>query len=259
MQNITLHIAGIYILIQSEIKGVIDRFQEFYKHFTVVNAVTIDYKIVIKQKNFTVSTNEEDGTFKFQGYSFRQLEKHAILLIPSIKNAYQYSEDFFLFIFSELCIEKNKLIFHSASLLDDQNNAYIFFGPSGVGKSTISKKLSNFTTFSDDMVVIEKRKNGYLLQKTPFERNKQNSVPELVQIKGLYRLIQSDVLKTKLLTKSMAFNVLLSNLWFSEYKKEHIEKYTTLLKNLIEDIPVAELHTTKDNLRIEIIKGINII
>lgn len=257
MYRIILHIAGINIQIQSEVNGIIGRFQEFYQHFITTNLVDIDYTIEIEQKKIAVSVDNENETFKFQGYAFRHSKKHALLLIPSLKNAYQYSEEFLLFIFSELCIEKNKLIFHSASLIDDQKNAYIFFGPSGIGKSTISKKLSDFTIFSDDMVVIEKTENGYLLEKTPFERDKQSKPSEKVLIKGFYRLVQGDALKTLLLTKSKAFNALLANLWFSKYQKEQVKRYTMILQGFIQDISVAELYVTKNSQKTEIIKCIH--
>lgn len=256
MQDITLHIADVYIHIESEINGVIGRFQEFYRHYSTSESVHPDYTIVIKQKKVTVSVPDENGAFKFQGYAFKQFEKHAILLIPSLKNAYQYAEEFLLFIFSELCIQKNKLIFHSASLIDDQHNAYIFFGPSGIGKSTISRKLSDFTIFSDDMMVIEKTQSGYLLQKTPFERNKQRKPAIIVNIKAVFRLVQSDELKVNSLKKSNAFNVLLSNLWFSDYQKKQVEKYAEILQNLMQNTTVAELQVAKNSQKEAIIECI---
>ncbi|AXG70712.1 HprK-related kinase A [Kordia sp. SMS9] len=255
-QHITLHIADIYIHIESEINGVIGRFQEFYRHFSTNESAHSDYSIVIKQEKMTVSVTGEEEGFKFQGYAFKQFEKHAILLIPSLKNAYQYAEEFLLFIFSELCIQKNKLIFHSASLIDDQDNAYIFFGPSGIGKSTISRKLTDFTVFSDDMMVMEKTNNGYLLQKTPFERNKQRKPAVLVNIKVVFRLVQSDVVKINSLKKSNAFNVLLSNLWFSDYQKKQVEKYAEILQDLMQNTTVAELQIAKNSQKEAIVECI---
>ncbi len=248
MQSITLHIADIYIHIESEMNGIIGRFQEFYRHFSTTDVPkNLDYTILIKQKDMTVSVPDENGAFRFQGYAFQQFEKHAVLLIPTLRNAYQYAEEFLLFIFSELCIQKNKLIFHSASLIDDQQNAYIFFGPSGIGKSTISRKLSNFTVFSDDMMVIEKTKNGYLLQKTPFERDKQRKPAVLVNLKAIFRLVQSNELKINPLRKSNIFNVLLSNIWFSDYQKKQVEKYAEILQDLMKNTTVAELQMPKNS------------
>jgi len=258
VQNLTLNIANIKILIKSEIKGIVERFKESYKDFLIKEIDIVDYTLEIRNKVFNVSASEEKE-FRFQGYAFNNDEdnKKSILLVSTIKNAYQYSEEFLLFIFSELCIKKQKLIFHCASLYDSTFNTYIFFGSSGIGKSTIAKKLSCYSIFSDDMVILEKINDEYILHKTPFERNKKYKEPIRLNINGFYKLVQGETINKKILTKGEAFNVLLSNIWFSEYTKEKIKDYNVMISEIVEEFPVFELHTPKENKQEEIINIIN--
>jgi len=261
MYIIVLNIADITIQIQSEIKGVIDRFKEFYKHFIItINTDSLDYIIEIMISDFDVNIVEnknetKKNNFNYQGYAYKQNKENnkSILIIQSVKNAFQYTEEFLLFIFSELCMKKSKLIFHSATLFDVDFNCYIFFGPSGIGKSTLSKKMTSLSVFSDDMVVIKKTKRGFKLYKTPFERNKTKKSPLNVDIKGFYRLVQTDKSNKVLLSSGKGITALLSNFWFNKYSKINFYKYIIKAKELFDDIPVYELHLDKETKENEII------
>ncbi|KGL59133.1 hypothetical protein [Polaribacter sp. Hel1_85] len=246
MQEIVLQIAGIRIQIKSSVTGIISRFKEFYHNFIIDEVVEIDYQInvIIEEFNIEFKNLEKKG-FNFQGYAYKSDNEKSTLIIPTIKNSYQYTEEFLLFLFSKLCIKKSKLIFHSATLIDKDDNAYVFFGPSGVGKTTISKKLIDYEVFSDDMVVLEKNNKEYILHKTPFERAKTYSKPKSVNIKGFYRLVQSTNLEKRKLDRGSAFNCFLSNLWFDNYEKNDLEPYFEVIKDIVNNIPVYELYNSK--------------
>jgi ABC-type glutathione transport system ATPase component len=258
MQEITLQIAGIRIQIKSSVTGIISRFKEFYHNFIIDEVVEIDYRINVIIEEFNLEfKNLENKGFNFQGYAYKSDTKKSTLIIPTIKNSYQYTEEFLLFLFSKLCIRKSKLIFHSATLIDEDDSAYVFFGPSGVGKTTISKKLIGYEVFSDDMVVLEKNNKEYILHKTPFERAKTYSKPKSVNIKGFYRLVQSKKLEKKRLDKGSAFNCFLSNLWFDNYEKNDLEPYLGIIKDIVNNIPVYELYSSKLTNQNEIITILN--
>ncbi|MCL7753099.1 phosphoenolpyruvate carboxykinase (ATP) [Polaribacter sp. Z022] len=255
MQKIVLQIAEIQIQIESKITGITNRFKEFYHYFITYNDnIEIDHTIVvIEEKIYPNLNNENYLGFNFQGYAYKTEKNKSTLIISSIKNSYQYTEEFLLFMFSKLCLNQKKIIFHSSVLIDKKNNAYVFFGPSGIGKTTISKKLTEFEVFSDDMIVIEKNSEKYNLHKTPFERAKTYKDPKKVNIKGFYRLVQSDKIKIKRLNLANSFNCLLSNLWFNNYDKENIKPYFRIIKDLTNNLPIFEFHTNKLTTQKEII------
>lgn len=71
-------------------------------------------------------------------------------------------------ILQKLLAKTNGMILHaSASLVN--NRAYIFFGKSGAGKTTISQLLtSHYVPLADDSIIITKERGGYYFYQTPF-------------------------------------------------------------------------------------------
>lgn len=73
-------------------------------------------------------------------------------------------------------LTKNRGVMIHCSAIKKNNNAYIFLGKSGSGKSTISQLLKRHSSvLADDIAIIRKNSKGeYLLYQTPFIESNMN-------------------------------------------------------------------------------------
>ena len=64
-------------------------------------------------------------------------------------------ENFLRVLYSWLCIYKDALLIHSAGVIKG-GKAFVFFGPSRSGKTTMARLSLDHTVLSDDLVIIKK-------------------------------------------------------------------------------------------------------
>ncbi len=260
MAELILSIAEINIRISSSIKGIIERFNEFYCHFIVEKNKTIHHTIEIRMGDFKVSVNNpnfDNSRFKFNGYGYDHIsENHTLLLLPTMLNAYRYTEEFLIYLFSQKCLTLSKFLFHSATYINEKES-FVFFGPSCIGKSTLSKKFNKSKIFSDDMVVIEKHGTKYKFHKTPFERDKSFKKPVFTELNSFYRLVQSSSISLKKMSQGESLNAFIANLWFIDYTKETYSKSIKLCNEILSPIMMYELKNHKNSTSKELLNKIS--
>jgi hypothetical protein len=101
-------------------------------------------------------------------------------------------EYFLRVIFALLAFESGGLLFHSAGVLR-RGQAYLFFGPSGTGKTTVSRSVAASKVLNDDLVLLLPDKRDWTVYATPFWNPSQvvPAGPQRGPLAGLYRLVQS--------------------------------------------------------------------
>ena len=261
MDSVYLKIAGITLKITSEVKGVIDRFSEMYKHYLSPDKNDDCYTLSIVVDNMEKYIQTDllpfNGTAKVKTHYFYSAaydkEKKTATLIAGIDNVYSFSEEYLVNWFSSICIENSCLLFHAAVLIDEHENAYLFYGPSGIGKSTISRNNHFWKKITDDLIVIKKNKKGkYDLLKTPFERDKSKfDETSSFKIQGFYRLHQSDQFELQPQTKAHQLSAIVGNIWNPDFTKVSFADITKLSSDLITDVPGYDLFCSKDELLLD--------
>lgn len=131
----------------------------------------------------------------------------------------------------ELLVKNQGFILH-ASAVRQNENAYIFLGESGAGKSTITQLLkSKFSITADDSIIIRKEKEiFYFYASSAIERN--SFVPKnfkRLNIKGVFFLKKSDQNRLQHLNNSDDILKLLAAQLYSEK-----EDMITQMKYVIE-------------------------
>ncbi len=110
-------------------------------------------------------------------------------------------------------IHRNGFLLHAASLLRD-GKVYVFFGHSGVGKTTVSRlSAEDCMILSDDMTLITQEKKGFMAHSVPFRgpvRERQVTERHTYPIAGLYQLVQASKVKLEALDRPRAAAAVLS-------------------------------------------------
>ncbi|MEW6295021.1 MAG: hypothetical protein AB1467_01855 [Candidatus Diapherotrites archaeon] len=176
-----ISLAGTTTLITSNRMEIIDLLEKDYSEFisNKKEEFTINFlvksnkkKITLNKKNVapltlpvSMKNSKEKGVFIFNKKGFSKIWKCKINLrrsyatievnLPNYKskfiNAFKIS---LMICYSLFFLKKKALMLHS-SAVNKNNKALVFLGPSGEGKTTIMKLLSEDRTFSDDMNVLK--------------------------------------------------------------------------------------------------------
>lgn len=141
-----------------------------------------------------------------------------------------------------LCFNAGGLLLHGAGIVWE-NDAHIFFGRSGSGKTTISHLAIDGLVLNDDLVVVLPVRNQWMVFATPFgslgdRRSEQSGYP----LFGLYRLVKDTHNYTKRLSPSRAVAELIGSVPILP----SITKYQALALSRCDElsasIPVFYLH-----------------
>jgi len=97
-----------------------------------------------------------------------QKKQAIVTLSERVRSPEMLFFDYLKLLFSSLLIQKGGLPLHS-SAVSKNGNGIAFYGPSGVGKSTIAGLLSpDWKMLNDDVTFIVPYKGGYRMYSTPF-------------------------------------------------------------------------------------------
>lgn len=158
-------------------------------------------------------------------------------------------ENFLRVVFAHLAIEKGALLLHGAGVVRE-GRAWIFFGPSGAGKTTVTTLSRGAHVLSDDLVMI-------VPSGTPSARYAACSVPfrgvltpgatidRIFPLAGLFRLVQDSDDRVEYLDAPQAVGELVQSLPFVTDCPETIPAVLEVASAVAGSVPVSRLHFTK--------------
>lgn len=139
-------------------------------------------------------------------------------------------------------LQHQVIIIHGAGIVTD-GNGYVFFGPSGIGKTTISRlwvkrgaKLLN-----DDRVAIYRADGGWRVAGTPWHGEEPVVSPDHAPLKGIVRLRQSADNRVRPMSAVEGLSELLACALIPFFSREGIELAIDLMSGLHESVPIVEL------------------
>ncbi len=240
--TIQLQIGGIPISIGSADSSFMQLIMEKYQPFTAscryvpsdergVNTPCRDR--LIMQLNMNVRQFEEgnrkqaldeelwiDVTYRDDRFFIRRPDLEGEVNLNSrvaqvINRAAIYSFDSFLrILYSLILVQEGGFLLHAASVVKD-GLGYIFMGKSGAGKSTIARHSTKYTVLSDEISLIRKVENRYLLYSTPFWGEQEIKGGNFYSpIQGIYQLKQSAGLDLRRLSKKESLCRLMENVLY---------------------------------------------
>ena len=132
-----------------------------------------------------------------------------------------------------------------ASALELDGGAYLFSGPSGMGKSTHTglwrQEFPSARLFNDDKPAIRYIDGAWYAYGTPWSGKNGININMKVPLKGICFLRQGDENKIRRLSKLEAASAVMSQTIRGFRKTGGLDRMVDVLNRLVEDIPIYEL------------------
>lgn len=156
-------------------------------------------------------------------------------------------ENFLRVLYSWRCIYKHALLIHSAGVIKGRK-AFVFFGHSRSGKTTVTRLSSDHRVLSDDMIIIKKKYETYKAYGVPF-RGDMPVAPRAnahASLHGLFLLRKDTSHFTMPLGHSQAVAELISCVPFVIEDLAMSQRAMDICADLVASVPVKELHFRRD-------------
>jgi hypothetical protein len=202
--RISINIAGFPLLLQTENANLARRLRQRYVDFLVEDAVpllTLELQIApgavfipLAPGPWIIESDYQETRLTYRSY----LEEGEVDWasgrgrLSMHENA--HIENFLRVIYAWLCLQDGGLLLHAAGLIRN-GEGYVFFGPSGAGKTTTTRlSQDEAIILSDDLVILRPRGDHVRLFGVPF-KGELSAAPRANQeapLKAIYRLRQDD-------------------------------------------------------------------
>jgi hypothetical protein len=158
-------------------------------------------------------------------------------------------DNFLRTVFAWLCVTNDALLLHSAGVIRD-GLGYVFFGPSGAGKTTTSRLASKLGhVVSDDLVIISCDEKNCTLHGVPFkgELSEAPRANQQAPLKGLYRLRQDTSHYLEPISHIKAVADLVAASPFIVREKHLSDQLMKVCSKIAKCVPVQQLHFKRDD------------
>lgn len=134
------------------------------------------------------------------------------------------------------------VMLHAAGIATSKEAGYVFFGPSGAGKTTVCR-LSHprYRILCDEIVAIRLQDGGYRLYGTPFAGAWGDSLAEDVPLLELFYLRQAPETRRQPLTAGEALRVLMESAVVYHHDQAFVSRLMDHLLALAARVPVTQL------------------
>ncbi|HEY4818206.1 MAG TPA: hypothetical protein VIH67_12300 [Candidatus Acidoferrum sp.] len=164
------------------------------------------------------------------------------------QSANPYSLDSILRILHTLVLaHQGGFLLHASSAVRN-GRAFLFFGPSGAGKTTIARLApSDAALLTDEISYVRKEQSGYFAHGTPFTGELGRSGENIsAPIAGLYYLVQAPRNNLTALKPAEAVRVLLESVLFFAEDPELVALVFQSACDLVSQLPVYKLEFERD-------------
>lgn len=253
--NVKLSIANLTVSLSCQPESLNQHLHKRYKKFLTEDNAQIEAQIALAGKTRPNALEERGTIFKGDDIYFTAPGFEGKINLQSKTAHLQLSStmpieeiDYFLrVIYAALAFDSGGLLFHSAGIVRE-GEAFLFFGHSGSGKTTVSQLSSQYLTLNDDLLLLLPHKNGWQAYGTPFWNPSQTTPsPQHAPITGLFRLVQDKTVQLKKMNTSQAIAELLGNIPVIPLSAQKNAQLLKRLEALLTVIPIYHLHFIPDD------------
>jgi len=265
----SLGITNITLQIKCNHKHLSETLGKRYSTFPPGEGVSFTAQIdwIGKERNSSLldtNTNFQDSILHFSAPGYRGFidEKtgQGYLQLSSIQPVEDI--DYFLRVVLALLVHQvGGVMMHTAGIVR-KDQAYLFFGHSGSGKTTVCRTTmegssnDDFKILNDDLIILLPHSNRWLAYSTPFW-NPTQMIPDnqSAPVDGIYLLMQDNHVYTQQLTPGKATAAVIANIPVIPQDPVRSVQLLEILTSLQRRIPVYELHFLPDNSFWNVIPG----
>lgn len=151
-------------------------------------------------------------------------------------------------------LRKESFILHS-SYISYENQALLFTGPSGIGKSTqadLWKKCMNAEILNGDRNIVGKEKDNWYVYGSPISGSSEYCINRTTPLKAIIILRKSTIDKVERLD-IQGFNQIFSQVTVNPWDKEFCNKMMDLIMNACVEIPIYLYFCTKEDTAVQVL------
>ena len=256
---ITLDIAGCIVALKTEEDAVAKRIFSRYRDFLSTDKpplVEIDIKILPgarfiepKPGPWIIEVEFDNGNLSYQSYLERAEVDFSsgygtLEMTPEAK-----IENFLRTVIAWLCINNNSVLLHAAGVIRN-GSGYVFFGPSGAGKTTTSRIAAKSSdVVSDDLVVIRLENGIGRLYGVPF-RGELSEAPRANQnapLQAIFRLRQDTDHYIEWISPVKAVADLVASSPFVVQELSLSNLLIEVCSKISKSVPILTLHFKRDD------------
>lgn len=262
--SLTFCFHGIELTINSDDSSFIEQLKDFVPKSWITSSCNFPHVIYHctppkddmtwdeEASSLLYSYDENKKTYAFQrdfaAYQDKESDAVYAYFDPIIGDGFY---NFFRWYLSEKLLSLNKMMLHSAAVLDHDHQVNVFLGPSGAGKTTVTEFSSPRLIIGDDMNMISVNEmiacapgavGGLYLP--------QVSLDQSFPIKSFYWLVQDDDHFVSPLPKIKQYQYLyasLANICWSGTSQNTLEKADQLINTTLKQFEIKELHFKKES------------
>lgn len=160
------------------------------------------------------------------------------------------SDTFFWSLFSmeKYMIQRESIILH-CNYIEYKNNAILFSGPSGIGKSTqgdLWKKHNNVTILNGDKSLIIIEGHDIYVDGLPICGSSDICINQKNNLGAIVFLKQGTTNKVKVLDKKIAIKYIMSQITINYWDKDFVDRAFSIAETICDNINIYELTCTPD-------------
>ena len=150
-------------------------------------------------------------------------------------------------------LSDDKVLFHSSCVVNSDNEAFLFFGPSGAGKTTVASlcQEQGGNVLGDDMNILSFTSEGVRVEGAAVGQRiyDKNNFGKTFKIKKAFWLKQSNTFEHTLFSEGQVKYYLSSfaNFFWDQLSRSQYEKIFKLVGDINQSMPLYELSFSKTN------------
>jgi hypothetical protein len=257
VSHIALTVAGITLRIACNDSTLLQTLYERYQLFTVSTEESAQFEIVVDLDMTFQPAPTPDGSIVFDPHTQQFATPGAVgtVAIDSGEMHLHLSPrqpvtdvDYGLrVLYALLAVRHGGILFHAAGIVR-HGQAFVFFGHSGSGKTTVARFSSDSTILNDDLVLLLPQQAGWTVHATPFWNASQCGPPRpgSAPLAALLRLVQAPGVLIGRMNQAQALAEVISCIPVAMTYPGYSEVLVQRSMQLLTAVPAYRLHFLRD-------------
>jgi hypothetical protein len=212
-------VAGMGLSLASSESGLLEKLARRYWDFPCRSEPLLSADVHLQDGSAGPPNPDPKLTFTHTGMQFSSpgyaggidLELRKAHLTLQATQAVEGVDYFLRLVYALLAFQAGGFLFHAAGVVRNRK-AFLFFGHSGSGKTTICRLSTGDLVLNDDLVVLLPGGAGWIAHATPFWNPSQVQPASCsAPVAGLYRLVQDRQVYREALNRPQALAEMISN------------------------------------------------